>query len=580
MSAGRSQVVQGGISICEHPFHASARRKQYKKLVDTQPFRYVTCEVNDLPAEGLLAEMSGSTTIASQLQNSTTISPEHLANEDRLRLVIYIIDGYLTLLLVLIGSLFNVILLICQTVYLCNCLLIYCLPTLLYGDTQIKGFYSYVILISHAFSGPSYIASTWIVLALTIERYFALSKPLAYRAFATASLPAEGLLAEMSGSTTIASQLQNSTTISPEHLANEDRLRLVIYIIDGYLTLLLVLIGSLFNVILLICQTVYLCNCLLIYCLPTLLYGDTQIKGFYSYVILISHAFSGPSYIASTWIVLALTIERYFALSKPLAYRAFATASRVRRILIGLLVAAFIFSFPRLFEYKPETKCAPVSLAMVDNSTNCYLTLVSTQLLQNETYWSVYHVWLIQIFVTIVPSMFILVLTLRISCSLHQAMQKRESLRAEKREPNASNNNSMKGEREPNVMLIMVILKFALSDPLPMAESALGAVAPEDSPAAAALIVSAANFLVALCSSINFLMFFASGRHFRRGFRRILCGENTVVNSPSSSTSDEARARRQASKTSHNRSVKSTTVTTLSDNDFGTKQANDQSRCS
>ncbi|VDM46777.1 unnamed protein product [Toxocara canis] len=400
-------------------------------------------------------------------------------------------------------------------------------------------------------------------------------------------MPAEGLLAEMSGSTTIASQLQNSTTISPEHLANEDRLRLVIYIIDGYLTLLLVLIGSLFNVlsififrrmnrgkfslaqyylvynttifiialksfynllrniiervILLICQTVYLCNCLLIYCLPTLLYGDTQIKGFYSYVILISHAFSGPSYIASTWIVLALTIERYFALSKPLAYRAFATASRVRRILIGLLVAAFIFSFPRLFEYKPETKCAPVSLAMVDNSTNCYLTLVSTQLLQNETYWSVYHVWLIQIFVTIVPSMFILVLTLRISCSLHQAMQKRESLRAEKREPNASNNNSMKGEREPNVMLIMVILKFALSDPLPMAESALGAVAPEDSPAAAALIVSAANFLVALCSSINFLMFFASGRHFRRGFRRILCGENRVVNSPSSSTSDEAR---------------------------------------
>lgn len=53
--------------------------------------------------------MSGSTTIASQLQNSTTISPEHLANEDRLRLVIYIIDGYLTLLLVLIGSLFNVL---------------------------------------------------------------------------------------------------------------------------------------------------------------------------------------------------------------------------------------------------------------------------------------------------------------------------------------------------------------------------------------------------------------------------------------------------------------------------------------
>ncbi|VDM47461.1 unnamed protein product [Toxocara canis] len=71
-------------------------------------------------------------------------------------------------------------------------------------------------------------------------------------------------------------------------------------------------------------------------------------------------------------------------------------------------------------------------------------------------------------------------------------------------------------------MLIMVVIKFALSDPLPMAESVIGAVAPEDSPAAAALLVSAANFLVVLCCSINFIMFFVSGRHFRRECRRMV----------------------------------------------------------
>lgn len=82
-----------------------------------------------------------------------------------------------------------------------------------------------------------------------------------------------------------------------------------------------------------ICQTALLCQCLLLYCLPTLIYGDTQISGLYTYVILIAHAFSGPSYIAITWIVLALAIERYFALRKPFAYRAMATAGFVKKLI-------------------------------------------------------------------------------------------------------------------------------------------------------------------------------------------------------------------------------------------------------
>lgn len=62
------------------------------------------------------------------------------------------------------------------------------------------------------------------------------------------------------------------------------------------------------------------------------MYGDTQVKGLYSFVILIAHALSGPSYVAITWIVLGLTIERYFALRKPLAHKALATA----RFVLGI----------------------------------------------------------------------------------------------------------------------------------------------------------------------------------------------------------------------------------------------------
>uniref|UniRef100_A0A915AGR4 G-protein coupled receptors family 1 profile domain-containing protein n=1 Tax=Parascaris univalens TaxID=6257 RepID=A0A915AGR4_PARUN len=277
-------------------------------------------------------------------------------------------------------------------------------------------------------------------------------------------------------------------------------------------------------VILLICQIALLCNCLLIYCVPTLMYGDTQVKGLYSYVILIAHALSGPSYVAITWIVLGLTIERYFALRKPLAHKALATASRVKRILVGILIAAFIFSIPRLFEYVPTTKCTNISTTTSSsphNSTSCYLTLISTELLQNRTYWNVYHIWLAQIFVTVFPSLIIVGLTLRISYFLHKAIRQRQSLHASGSIESRRSKNT-KREHESNLLLILVVVKLALSDPLPMAESVLGAAAPEDSPATSALVVSAANFLVVLCCTINFLMFFASGRQFRREFRRIV----------------------------------------------------------
>ncbi|VDM28987.1 unnamed protein product [Toxocara canis] len=214
-------------------------------------------------------------------------------------------------------------------------------------------------------------------------------------------------MTEFQISTTINPPTPNGTAMSPQHLENERMLRSFIYFLDGYVTLFVVLIGISFNtfcmlifqrmnrgkfslaqyylVIFLACQTALLCNCFLIYSLPTILYGDTRIKGPYSYVILIAHAFSGPSYIAITWIVLALTVERCFALQKPFAYRAMAKASRVKRIIIGLLVAAFIFCIPRLFEYKIVTECESNPLdTSTDtvNSTTCFITTTSTELLQ------------------------------------------------------------------------------------------------------------------------------------------------------------------------------------------------------
>uniref|UniRef100_A0A915AGR8 G-protein coupled receptors family 1 profile domain-containing protein n=3 Tax=Parascaris univalens TaxID=6257 RepID=A0A915AGR8_PARUN len=388
-----------------------------------------------------------------------------------------------------------------------------------------------------------------------------------------------------------------------EQLESELTLRFIIYIVDGYLMLFCVFIGILFNtfsilifrhrnrgkfslaqyylVILLICQTALLCQCLLLFCLPTLIYGDTQIKGLYTYVILIAHAFSGPSYIAITWIVLALAIERYFALRKPFAYRAMATAGRVKGIIAGLLVVTFIFCIPRLFEYKSITQCKNIT-SEVNSSTSCYLTVASTEILQNETYWNVYHVWLIVVFATLLPSLVILFLTVRISCFLHYALKERRWLDATERYER-SNNNVLKGERESNIMLIIVIIKFALSDPLPMVESVLGAEAPEDSPASAALQVSAANFLVALCCSINFFTFFAFGRQFRRECRKMLFGKRNIVASSRRNSTDETWLSQRVDVTiiSYGRPIKHSntdilTTSMAAETGFNEKQASGQ----
>ncbi|VDK47523.1 unnamed protein product [Anisakis simplex] len=364
----------------------------------------------------------------------------------------------------------------------------------------------------------------------------------------------EIIIYPMSNTSNMSDVVPRTVTMSAEHLEHERYLRVIIYYLDGYSTLVGVLIGVLFNafsmlifrrmnrgkfslahyylLISLICQIALLLNCFLIYCVPTLIYGDTKIRGFYSYVILIAHALSGPSYIATTWIVFALTVERYFALRKPFEYRLRAKASRVKRVILGILIAAFIFCIPRLFEYKTTSECISdhVDLTIIKQNvtTNCYVTLTSTELLENKTYWAVYHVCLVLCFVTLLPSATVFILTLRISCFLHRAIKERQVLSGYPGQPQRG--PSLKGERESNIMLIMVIIKFSLSDPLPMAETVIGSVAPEDSPAQAALLVSAANFLVILCSSINFFMFFASGQHFRRECRRIICRSQQVAN--------------------------------------------------
>ncbi|VDK46670.1 unnamed protein product [Anisakis simplex] len=166
-----------------------------------------------------------------------------------------------------------------------------------------------------------------------------------------------------------------------------------------------------------------------------------------------------------------------------------------------------------------------------------YYLIVRTAF-QSEIYWTVYHIYMVMVFVTVTPSIIILTLTFRITCFLRTARRERQNLRGSEQSERKTLSSSSKEEREPNIMIIMIAAKFALSDPLPMIESLIGAVAPEESPAMLALFASVGNLLVIFCNSVNFFLFYASGHRFRTECRKMFCIEEPKT--PSWFESDES----------------------------------------
>lgn len=90
-------------------------------------------------------------------------------------------------------------------------------------------------------------------------------------------------------------------------------------------------------------------------------------------------------------------------------------------MMIAVSVLAVVYSSPRFFEVTTAFYC-PV------DGDQCVPTVARTALPEDKTYWTVYHIVLAVLCVTLTPCLLLFALTLRISIAIRQASLKRRSL--------------------------------------------------------------------------------------------------------------------------------------------------------
>uniref|UniRef100_A0A7E4UTE8 G_PROTEIN_RECEP_F1_2 domain-containing protein n=1 Tax=Panagrellus redivivus TaxID=6233 RepID=A0A7E4UTE8_PANRE len=329
--------------------------------------------------------------------------------------------------------------------------------------------------------------------------------------------------------------------------AIEDIQPMLSQFLNGYLTLFCVSSGIVLNILciyvflkyrsgspviqyylvtLTLWQTALLCNAFLLYCLPTLIFGHIVSRGYYVYLYPFVYTFANTTHTGTVWIILTLTIDRYLALCQPLKHRAIGKRSRVKRLMVAVSLLAVIFSLPRFFEVT-TVDCDFYNETTDASLNDCLPQVARTTLVDDQTYWTVYHIVLSVLFVTFVPCLLLFALTLRISIALRRAITRRKALCAPTSDLDGRNkkNACSKKEHRANVMLILVIAKFLVSDVLPaiidVLEHIVGSGAFMQS-SLATLFVDISNFLLVLNCSTNFWIFLFWGKRFRRSCRHMM----------------------------------------------------------
>lgn len=107
---------------------------------------------------------------------------------------------------------------------------------------------------------------------------------------------------------------------------------------------------SFYTIPLCICDCAVLFGTFFISNLPHLLYGRLRSYGPYVQVFPYANFFSNFAYTCCVWLVVCLSIERYFALCHPLRHKIYDARRRSIVIAVSCLVLAFAYNIPRYFE--------------------------------------------------------------------------------------------------------------------------------------------------------------------------------------------------------------------------------------
>uniref|UniRef100_A0A0N4ZYB4 G_PROTEIN_RECEP_F1_2 domain-containing protein n=1 Tax=Parastrongyloides trichosuri TaxID=131310 RepID=A0A0N4ZYB4_PARTI len=268
-------------------------------------------------------------------------------------------------------------------------------------------------------------------------------------------------------------------------------------------------------------QTGVLINGFLLYSFPNIYriyFGSLE-----SYQLVYPYVFAGANItmVATVWVILALTVDRYLALCKPLKHRYIGKRSRVKRIMILVSILSFLYNIPRFFEIVTKQLCT-----IKNNEKSCKYYVDRTAFAHNSLYHISYKIISQLLFVSLVPCFILFVLTMKISIAIRHAILRRKKLCPDMAEMNKTYKMSkpLSKEHKANIMLVLVIVKFLIATILPttcdIIEKIVGANVFQES-YFATIVVDISNFLIVLNCSTNFWVFLFYGQRFRKYCKKV-----------------------------------------------------------
>ncbi|XP_029032935.1 FMRFamide receptor [Osmia bicornis bicornis] len=274
------------------------------------------------------------------------------------------------------------------------------------------------------------------------------------------------------------------------------------------------------------CDTVLIISSVLIYGLPAI-YGYTGLLFNYKFIIYpkivrFLYPLSCMAQIATVYLTLTVTLERYIAVCHPLKARSFCTYGRAQLAVLVIVIFTFIYNLPKFWEvevypethwkYKVTIYCLrPANL----RSSNLYVTL--------------YVHWMYFFICYLFPFLALVIFNAAIYQRVRKANRDLQQLsRHQRREIGLA------------TMLLCVVIVFLICNILPLASNIHETSFVTDPPL---WLVETGNLLVTINSSINFIIYVIFGRKFKRIFLKLFCSSNLFGpgrDSPEFQTYDES----------------------------------------
>ena len=200
----------------------------------------------------------------------------------------------------------------------------------------------------------------------------------------------------------------------------------------------------------------------LITTMPTLCKGTT-VCGAYADAKGYLDAYAFPVvviiYCTSTWVVVVMAFNRYFAITKPLVHHRIITVKYISIELVVIFVLCVAYNIPRFFEYNTDISQNSTS------ATDAYFSSKENQkhstLYTNKYYQVYYKILSFLILVLFIPLVMLTYFTFKLIKEIKRSNARRKELLKGSYFAKASNNLAAE-EQSITITLIVVVIAFIL----------------------------------------------------------------------------------------------------------------------